>query len=168
MDRITRNYVRGLTAIAFVALATGATVIGCADKTPAPEAGGEHAAVGDVRPDVVDVRPGEPAGPVESTAAYEPIPPAMPARPTVTKPLALADEKPLAPQPIVSETPSKAVKTDAPAADAGTTHVVKKGETLTAIAKTAYGDGRQWKKIAAANPSVIDGKLKIGQVLVVP
>ena len=164
MDRITRNYVRGLTAIAFVALATGATVIGCADKTPSPEAGGEHAAVGDVRPDVVDVRPGEPTAPVESTAAYEPVP--MSTRPPVAKPLALADPKPLPPQPIVTQTPTKAI---APTGtDAGTTHVVKKGDTLTAIAKAAYGDGRQWKKIAAANPTVAEGKLKIGQVLVIP
>ena len=49
--------------------------------------------------------------------------------------------------------------------------VVKKGETLWSIAKRAYGDGKYYKKILAANPQIRRNKtvrLVIGQVIRVP
>jgi len=49
--------------------------------------------------------------------------------------------------------------------------VVKKGETLWAIAKRAYGNGSLYKKIIKANPQITkNGKLhlKVGQVIRVP
>ena len=50
----------------------------------------------------------------------------------------------------------------------GNTHVVKHGETLYSIAKASYGDGKQWQKIASANPGVSPSSLKVGQTLVIP
>lgn len=49
--------------------------------------------------------------------------------------------------------------------------VVKKGETLWSIAKRAYGDGKYYKKILAANPQIRRNKtvrLVIGQIIRVP
>jgi nucleoid-associated protein YgaU len=48
------------------------------------------------------------------------------------------------------------------------THTVKSGETLSAIAMTAYGDSRQYKAILAANPGVDPAKLRPGTVLKIP
>lgn len=55
----------------------------------------------------------------------------------------------------------------APAA-AGANYTVKKGDTLFHIAKEHYGDGKQWRRIAAANPGVTATSLKVGQILVMP
>ena len=44
----------------------------------------------------------------------------------------------------------------------------RKGETLYGIAKKSYGDGKQWTKIAAANPGVTPQSLKVGQTIVIP
>ena len=46
--------------------------------------------------------------------------------------------------------------TQTPAAGNGS-YTVKKGDTLYRIAKDHYGDGKQWTKIASANPGVICG-----------
>lgn len=51
---------------------------------------------------------------------------------------------------------------------AGANYTVKKGDTLFHIAKEHYGDGKQWKRIAAANPGVTATSLKVGQILVMP
>lgn len=169
---VNRTWSRGLTVVAAVALATGAVVIGCANNEPTVGTGGEHASVGDVRPDALEVRTVEPpVAAADPGLPYEPVPPVIPPR---AKPPAKAVEA------FVTQTPVGKAKTAGakvvPAMDTaeptprvgGTTHVVRKGETLTAIAKAEYGDGRKWKKIAAANPSVASGALKIGQTLIVP
>ena len=59
------------------------------------------------------------------------------------------------------------VETQAPAAITAK-YTVKKGDTLYHIAKDKYGDGKQWQRIAAANPGVSPTTLKVGQVLVMP
>jgi 5'-nucleotidase/UDP-sugar diphosphatase len=63
-----------------------------------------------------------------------------------------------APDPVYSQTP---------AAGNGS-YTVKKGDTLYRIAKDHYGDGKQWQKIASANPGVSPQSLKVGQTLVIP
>jgi nucleoid-associated protein YgaU len=50
---------------------------------------------------------------------------------------------------------------------------VKKGDTLWAISKKYYGDGKKWRKILEANPQALSipgntRTLKIGAVLVIP
>ena len=96
-----------------------------------------------VRSDVTDIRPMESTAPAYQPVAYQPTPTAAPD--TTGAPAAAA-----------------------PVAAAGNTHVVKRGETLYSIAKASYGDGKQWQKIASANPGVSPSTLKVGQTLVIP
>lgn len=70
-------------------------------------------------------------------------------------------------EPAITQTPSYA-PTPAPSQPAGGTYVVKKGDTLFHIARERYGDGKQWQRIAAANPGVSPSSLKVGQKIVVP
>lgn len=66
-----------------------------------------------------------------------------------------------APDPSYSQTPAT------PAAGNGS-YTVKKGDTLYRIAKDHYGDGKQWQRIASANPGVSPQSLRVGQTLVIP
>jgi len=47
-------------------------------------------------------------------------------------------------------------------------YVVKRGDTLSAIAEVAYGDATQWRAIAAANGISDPRTLTIGMVLTIP
>lgn len=50
-------------------------------------------------------------------------------------------------------------------------HLVRPGDDLWSLAERYYGDGRQWRRIAAANPAVLTGgpdRLVVGWRLVVP
>lgn len=47
-------------------------------------------------------------------------------------------------------------------------HVVTRGETLSGIARTYYGDPSQWPAIAARNPQIDPNKLLVGQRLTLP
>ena len=55
-------------------------------------------------------------------------------------------------------------------AAAGQTYTVKKGDSLSKIAKRVYGDAQQWHKIHEANRDIIDNPDLIhpGQVLKLP
>lgn len=75
---------------------------------------------------------------------------------------------PPAPVPVQTVTPDPVAMAPAPVANSGGTYTVKKGDTLYGIARQKYGDGKQWKKIAAANPGVTANSLKVGQTLVIP
>lgn len=48
------------------------------------------------------------------------------------------------------------------------THTVVRGDNYWDLAKTYYGDGTMWKKIAEANPGASAGSLTIGTELVIP
>lgn len=50
------------------------------------------------------------------------------------------------------------------------THVVKKGETLTEIARQYYGSGGRWQKVYEANKEKLNDKnrVRVGTVLVIP
>ncbi|HEV8290978.1 MAG TPA: LysM peptidoglycan-binding domain-containing protein [Tepidisphaeraceae bacterium] len=69
--------------------------------------------------------------------------------------------------PIVSPaddiTPSRSTP-----AGGGKTYVVKKGDTLWAIAQRTYGDGKQYRKIVAANPNIKGDRVFAGQKIVLP
>jgi len=57
----------------------------------------------------------------------------------------------------------------APAATtSGRTYKVQRGDTLWSIAKRTYGDGAQYRKIVAANPSVRNDRLIVGQTITLP
>ena len=61
-------------------------------------------------------------------------------------------------------TPSRS----APSSGGGKTYIVKKGDTLWGIAQRTYGDGKQYRKIIAANPSIKGDRLNAGQKIVLP
>ena len=69
--------------------------------------------------------------------------------------------------PVVSDAPTQA-PTPVAAAPAGGKYTVQKGDTLWKIASASYGDGKQWQKIASANPGLSPGTLKAGQTIMIP
>ena len=76
-----------------------------------------------------------------------------------------------APQPVVQPVVYDSMTTQGPgAASIGSSgsYTVRKGDTLYAIAKNKYGDGKQWTRIASANPGLRPETLKAGQAIVVP
>jgi 5'-nucleotidase len=84
--------------------------------------------------------------------------------------------QPLA-QPVVSDTPTIApapapvAATPAPTrggSGASGKYTVQKGDTLWKIATTSYGDGKQWQRIASANPGLTPATLKAGQTIMIP
>jgi 5'-nucleotidase len=78
---------------------------------------------------------------------------------------------PVAPQPVVYDSgPAQQGQPmdSAPAAMASGSYTVKKGDTLYGIARQRYGDGKQWTRIAEANPGLRPETLKVGQTIAVP
>ena len=77
---------------------------------------------------------------------------------------------PVAPQPVVYDAaPAQPQPVDTAAtAMAGGSYTVKKGDTLYGIARQRYGDGKQWTRIAEANPGLRPETLKVGQTIAVP
>jgi 5'-nucleotidase len=49
-----------------------------------------------------------------------------------------------------------------------TTHVVAAGDTLWDLAKTYYGDAKQWHKLVAANRNIKPHRLLVGEKLTIP
>ncbi len=78
------------------------------------------------------------------------------------------DSTPVAPTPASYATNSYGTAGSTGAGEMGGTYKVKKGDTLFGIARTHYGDGKQWTKIAAANPGLSPQSLKVGQTINVP
>jgi 5'-nucleotidase len=50
----------------------------------------------------------------------------------------------------------------------GGKYTIKPGDTLYRIALTHYGEGKQWKKIIAANPGLSPSHLRVGQTINLP
>lgn len=63
--------------------------------------------------------------------------------------------------------PAPAPIESAPAAKSAG-YTIRKGDTLYSLARTHYGDGKAWQKIASANPGVDPHKLRVGQTIVIP
>jgi 5'-nucleotidase len=89
-----------------------------------------------------------PANANNTPSAYAPPPPVAP----------------LAAQPVTYDT----MPNNAAGYANGGSYTVKKGDTLYSIARTRYGDGKQWQKIASANPGLRPETLKVGQTITVP
>lgn len=70
------------------------------------------------------------------------------------------EERPVKTTPKPDETAKPAAKER--------THVVQPKDTLWSLAVKFYGDGKQWKKIAAANGITDEKKLPVGKVLKIP
>ena len=85
---------------------------------------------------------------------------------TPPEPVALIMEPAEEPTPQTPSAP-RARRAD----DDGHNHVVQAGDDLWSLAERYYGDGREWRKIAAANPKVLTGgpdRLQIGWRLKIP
>lgn len=118
------------------------------------------------------------------------VAPALP-HPPVATPVAVASGQPEAPStpPPGPQRPARTLVTDgstarepattgvssaSAAADhepAGAVHVVRPGDDLWSLAEQYYGEGRQWRQIAAANPGLLTGgpdRLVVGWRLQVP
>ena len=146
----------GLVAIlgGLIALTLGA---GCADK-PSLDAPGANVTASSNGPQASALQVSTPPA---STPAY--VPPTQP--PAYAPPPA-----PPAADPVVTQAPTLAASTaaDAGIAAAGSTYTVQHGDTLFRIAKQHYGDGKQWTRIASANPGLTAANLKAGQKIVLP
>ena len=138
--------------IALLAILLTGTLAGC---------GGGAAKTAAVNPSVLDVKP------VASSA-----------KPAVATGVA-ADAAPS--DAIVYASPAPASPTYASATVAPSTptahqakplaanqYQVKSGDTLYAIARNTYGDGKQWTRIASANPGLSPSSLKAGQTITLP
>ncbi|HEY7087351.1 MAG TPA: LysM domain-containing protein [Tepidisphaeraceae bacterium] len=77
---------------------------------------------------------------------------------------------PAAPQPVAQPVVYDNMTTTPAASGSigGGSYTVKRGDTLYSIARNKYGDGKQWTKIATANPGLRPETLKVGQTIVVP
>jgi 5'-nucleotidase len=69
---------------------------------------------------------------------------------------------------VAAAAPVTAEPAKAPEPAAETRHVIVKGDTFWDLAKTAYGDGTLWRKIAEANPNAEPRRLRIGMEIVIP
>ncbi len=84
----------------------------------------------------------------------------------VDAPLATASQQA---EPVVAGVPcSIDAAPSQPASAAPPTYVVRRGDTLRAIAKRLYGDEKRWRDIAAANPTLKHKKLRQGQIINLP
>jgi nucleoid-associated protein YgaU len=79
-----------------------------------------------------------------------------------------------APQPVVAQPvtydtmPNNTTTGNNAVSTTGGSYTVKKGDTLYSIARSRYGDGKQWQKIASANPGLRPETLKVGQTITIP
>ncbi len=129
------------TYASFAALALVAAVTGCqssSNKTASNKM--------PITPAVTDISPTPPS------SSYSP-PVQQPVQPVVVA------------QPVES---TPASFTGGVAATTGGKYTVQKGDTLFKIAREHYGDGKQWNRIAAANPGLTPQSLKAGQKIVIP
>jgi 5'-nucleotidase len=78
---------------------------------------------------------------------------------------------PIQVQPSAASTPAPSetvTPAPSPAGANGTSYTIKRGDTLYSIARAHYGDGKQYKKIMAANPGLTPTHMKVGQVITLP
>ena len=97
-----------------------------------------------------------PAAPTHQVA-YQPPAAYQPAyqQPQVTP----VSYEPVVAEPAVSTTPATA---------SNKKYTVQKGDTLWSIAQKNYGDGKQYKKIVSANPSIKGERVLAGQTITLP
>jgi nucleoid-associated protein YgaU len=125
-----------------VLVLAAAMAAGCSNSSSPKSAGADNA---------LDVN-SAPMAAVAPSASYVPPEP----QPVMADPIV-----PLAATPVIASSAQ-------PAATIGGTYTVKKGDTLYRIAKERYGSGKQWRKIAMANPGLTPQTLRIGQKLTIP
>ncbi|MGP1272002.1 MAG: LysM peptidoglycan-binding domain-containing protein [Phycisphaerales bacterium] len=109
---------------------------------------------------------GSESSPLDLASIFEPARPvARSETPTLPGFVPVVDRSPQArgePEPVVVSEPTTA--------DRATTHRVRRGETLFAIAERHYGNGHLWRELAKHNPSTVDasGRVSFDVVLTIP
>ncbi len=85
---------------------------------------------------------------------------------------ATAEPSELIMEPVAAQPPEPAAAPQTARVDrAAHQHVVRAGDDLWSLAERYYGDGRDWRKIAAANPKLLTGgpdRLRVGWRLKIP
>jgi 5'-nucleotidase len=114
----------------------------------------------------------QPAASTDANKLTEVAPPPPVHQPVVpAQPAAMVTQTEFQPAPgaggDIAAAPTGPSKAEA-APVAGKTYIVKKGDTLWGIAQRTYGDGKQYKKIAAANPTIKGNQVNVGQKIVLP
>jgi 5'-nucleotidase/UDP-sugar diphosphatase len=142
---------KSFATIALIGIATAA-LTGCAGSSSSSH----KSARGN---DVLDVQP---------TAAATPAKQAPYVGPTPTDPMAPADNISYPAAPVASATPASYTAAPANGSATGNIYKVKAGDTLFGIARTTYGDGKAWTRIASANPGLSPKSLKAGQTITLP
>lgn len=137
----------------WVPILTGAVLIAGCQQQQKPAA---------TTPSVLDVAAPPRAYHASAVGAPAATPPYMlpPNAAPESAPLVALETQTPAPIPAAAVTPASK--------SAGSNYTVRKGDTLYRIAKAKYGDGKQWQRIAAANPGVSATSLHVGQTLVMP
>lgn len=79
-----------------------------------------------------------------------------------------ATASPPAPEPPHEVTGSTSPAPGAPGSEAGRTHVVQKGETLSSISAAAYGNPNYYPHILRANPNLDPNRMKPGTTINLP
>jgi len=102
----------------------------------------------------------EAEGPMPTPAMVAPIQPLQPIQPISDSPVTVA--------PIVAPIVEAPAARPAPAASGNRSYTVQKGDTLTKIARTQYGDASAVRKIKAANPGMNADQIKTGQKINLP
>jgi 5'-nucleotidase len=86
-----------------------------------------------------------------------------------TPPVLAAPVQPIQPiQPVAIAEPAAPASFTGSAHAGGGSYTIQKGDTLYKIAREKYGDGKQWQKIASANPGLSPSALKVGQKITIP
>ena len=136
---MNRKMLFGALALAAIA------AVGCQSNGNGKQATA-GAKVPPLRPAVTEIAPTPPASYV--------APVQQPIQPVVIAPSAAAE-------------PVTAAASATPASAKGS-YTVQKGDTLYKIARDRYGDGKQWQRIASANPGLSPSTLKVGQKIAIP
>jgi len=143
---------RALTVVAVLAVGGMMLATGCGPK----------------KQDLPQMEPAEVSAPATPMPAPEKVPVTVESPSHRTKP-----EKVERPAPVAKVTPPEPVPVKPPAAESAgipSTYTFKEHDTLYALAKQFYGDGKLWTRIAEANKDKIKDvtKIPVGTVLAIP
>lgn len=127
-----------------VAVVLAAMGLGCEQQKPDPQP--------PLNKPMTTTKPPEPVGRLPAPMV-EPVKPA---------------EDRVWPKPLITTPPPPGGVGIAKPPAGGNVYVVKKGDTLWAIAKRQLGDGQRHKEILSLNPGLTPSAMKIGQVLKMP